>query len=263
MEYSHVKQLPIAFLLILFLAFTFPMVFGQNMDAVGVKTGDWIKYNVIRIGPDSTAWTTLIGRAVWVKVEVQNVSGTIITVRETIRLVDGSDNVQTISWNLLDDTTLWQRFIIAKSLGPGDNVGRYTLWVNETRTFKEVDLALNNTALRSYGEVAREANVLKFSELVAYFEWWNNNTLEYYWDRESGFLLERIWQTRYVESGSTPMSTLKLEIADTNMWKMETESRPFGNQSWLLALVGLVATTASGTILLTKPHRKPKTNKGA
>lgn len=40
---------------------------------------------------------------------------------------------------------------------------------------------------------------------------------------ETGFLLEKIWQTRYVELGNTPISTLRLEIADTNMWEMETE----------------------------------------
>jgi len=70
---------------------------------VGVKAGDWVKYSVTRLGPDTVAWGgPTMKRAVWVNVEVQNVSGTIITARETIHLTDGSDSISTISWDLQD-----------------------------------------------------------------------------------------------------------------------------------------------------------------
>ena len=235
------------------MVFTFPMVLGQNTaeaDLVGVKAGDWVKYNVIRIGPESVAWTPPpMKRAVWVRVEVQNVSGTTVTARETIHLTDGSDSVSTISWDLQKTQSAGVgEYVIATNLDLGDKVGDYTVWVNATGIFKDVDLTLNDTVSRTYGGVTKEVNVLKFSELVGYFEWWNNNTLEYYWDRETGFLLERIRQTCYIELGSTPMSTLKLEIADTNMWKMETQ--PFWSQSWPWALMGLVGTTAVGVIVV-------------
>jgi len=211
--------------LLLALLMIFPTVFGQNTD--GVKAGDWVLYSVTRLGPDTVAWGgPTMKRAVWVKVEVQNISGTVITARETIHLTDGSDSITTISWDL-QGVGSWYHFIIATNLGPGDKVGDYTVWVNETGEFKDVELTLNNTVSRSYGGVTREVNVLKFSELVGYFEWWNNNTLEYYWDCETGFLLEKIWQSRYVELGNTPISTLRLEIADTNMWEMETDSFPW------------------------------------
>jgi len=258
----HRKSFSTALSLMLFLSLLFVSLsaLGQNVseaELVGVKVGDWVKYNVIRIGPDSVAWTpSPMERAVWIKVEVQNVSGTTVTALEIIHLTNGSDSVSTISWDLQNVNTLWRHFIIAANLGPGDKVGEYTMWMNETEVFKDVDLVLNDTVSRTYGGVTRDVNVLKFSELVGYFEYWNNNTLEYYWDRETGFLLERIWQTRYAELGSTPMSTLKLEIADTNMWKMEAQL--FQSQSWLWGIVGLVGTTAAGVTILVK---LPKTER--
>lgn len=258
MESSHRKWFSMALLLSLLIVF--PMVLGQDTaeaDLVGVKVGDWVLYSVTRLGPDTVAWGgPTMKRAVWVKVEVQNVSGTIITAREAIHLTDGSDSVTTISWDL-QGVGSWYHFIIATNLGPGDKVGDYTVWVNETGQFKDVDLTLNDTVSRSYGGVTREVNVLKFSELGTYFGWWRNNTLEYYWDCETGFLLEKIWQSRYVELGNTPISTLRLEIADTNMWEMET-AQPFWSQSWPWAVVGLVGTTAAGAIVTAKMSKKKK-----
>lgn len=247
-------------MLLLSLLFAIPLVLGQNVsgtDLMGVKVGDWVKYNVMRIGPESVAWTPPpMERAVWIKVEVQDLSGTNVTALEIIHPTDGSDSVSTITWDLQDASALWFHFIIASNLDPGDKVGDYTVWVNETGAFKDVELTLNDTISRAYGGVTREVNVLRFTELVSYFGYWNNNTLEYYWDREIGILLERIWQTRYVELGSTPMSTLKLEIADTNIWKMEAQH--FQSQSWQLAIVGLIATTVAGVTTLVK---LPKTNR--
>lgn len=231
-------------------------MFGQKTD--GVKAGDWVLYSVTRLGPDKVAWGgPTMKRAVWVKVEVQNVSETVITARETIHLTDGSDSITTSSWDL-QGVGLWVHSIIATNLGPGDKVGDFTLWVNETGEFKDVELTLNNTVSRSYGGVTREVNVLKFSQLVGFFEWWNNNTLEYYWDRETGFLLEKIWQTRYVEVGNTSMSTLRLEIADTNMWEMETEEFSSWQRLAVAIPVGAIIVAAVTIKLRNKKNGEKK-----
>ena len=248
--------------LLLSLLMVFPLAFGQNtIDMVGVNVGDWVKYSVTRLGPDKVAWGgPTMKRAVWVKVEVQNISGTVITARETIHLTDGSDSITTDSWDL-QGVGSWYPFIIATNLGPGDKVGDYAVWVNETGEFKDVELTLNNTVLRSYGGVTKEVNVLKFSELVGFFEWWNNNTLEYYWDRETGFLLEKIWQTRYVEVGNTSISTLRLEIADTNMWEMETESSSWQRLAVAIPVGAIVV--AAVTIKLRNKKKGEKKNENA
>lgn len=210
MESLHRKWFSMALLLSLLIVF--PMVLGQDTaeaDLVGVKVGDWVKYNVISMGP-STIWGDLYDEAVWIKVEVQNVSATNVTVRETRHLQDGRDRVKTISWDL-QGVGSWYHFIIATNLGPGDKVGDYTVWVNETGQFKDVDLTLNDTVSRSYGGVTREVNVLKFSELGTYFGWWRNNTLEYYWDCETGFLLEKIDLTFVVSCQNVQGFTFVIE----------------------------------------------------
>lgn len=218
---------------------------------VGVRAGDWVKYGVTRLGPDSIAWRPPpMGRAVWVKVEVQNVSGTIITACETIHLTDGSDRISTISWDLQERKRLSLRYILPANLSTGDLVGNRDIWITY-ENWKNVNLTLNATLSRSYGGVTREVNQLKWSYLLPYFEYVNNNTEEYYWDRETGFLLEKTFQVRYVELGNTPMSTLQLKIADTNMWQMETK-RSF---PWTL-VVGIPVGGMIVAVLIVKLRNK-------
>jgi hypothetical protein len=193
-------------------------------------------------------------KAVWVKVEVQNISGTVITARETIHLTDGSDSITTISWDLQERERLSLRYILPANLSVGDDVGNRDVWITYGN-WKNVNLTLNATLSRSYGGVTREVNQLKWSYLLPYFEYVNTNTEEYYWDKETGFLLERTSQVRYVELGSTPMSTLQLKIADTNMWKMET-GHSFPWQPLVVVIPVCVIIVAAVTIKLWNNRKK-------
>lgn len=225
--------------------------------AVGVMAGDWVKYSVTKLGPDSIAWRPPpMKKAVWVKVEVQNVSGTIMTARETIHLTDGSDSITTISWDLQEREQLSLRYILPANLSVGDDVGNRDVWITYGN-WKNVNLTLNATLSRSYGGVTREVNQLKWSYLLPYLEYVNNNTEECYWDRETGFLLERTSQVRYVELGSTPMSTLQLKIADTNMWEMETgQSFPWQSLAVAIPSGAIIVVVVAVTIKLRNNRKK-------
>ncbi|MDH5783911.1 MAG: hypothetical protein OEZ35_09695, partial [Candidatus Bathyarchaeota archaeon] len=125
--------------------------------------------------------------------------------------------------------------------------------------YKEVALTINATVSRSYGGLTREVNMLKYSFLMPFFEYMNNYSAEYYWDRESGFMLEKTWQTYYLELGNaTPMSTLQLKISDTNMWKMEIGHESTWNQLWPWAAVGLVLAVVAGTTIFMKLPRNSR-----
>jgi len=263
MESSHRKWFSMALLLSLLIVF--PMVLGRNTakaDSVGVKVGDWVKYNVISFGiPEQ--WEVLYDEAVWIKVEVQNVSATNVTVRETRHLQDGRDRVRTISWDLQgQDTAPIQfdpPFIISANSGSGDVVEQCDIWIT-SGNWVNVELTLNDTVPRSYGGVTREVSVLEFSQCLPYFPYIANFTHKCYWDKETGFLLERIDQRTFLgyEETST-LDKVKLEIADTNMWEMETQ--PFWSQSRMWAVVGLIATTATGATVIVKISNKEKQKK--
>lgn len=210
----------------------FPIVLAQ--DTVGVKAGDWVKYKVTRLG-SSVAWD--YSDAVWVKVEVLKVSGTTVTIRETIHDADGSECVRNFSSNLLSSPAYYF-YIIAANLGSGDKVDTFPMW-NETN----VDITLNDTDYRSYGGVTREVNRLKYSYVKSFFSDMANFTIEEYWDRSTGFLLEKTYQFYLIDRKLNLWSMYTLEIADTNMWEMEKPAQQ--SFLWLAAIpIGAVIAVA-------------------
>lgn len=231
-------------------------------NSVGIGVGDWVKYSVNRLGPDPTAWTPPpMKKAVSVKVEVQNVSNTVVTIRETIYLTDGTQTSREISEDLQKTMSSgFSHYILPANLNAGDKIGERVVFVaTDDSDYKEVELAINATVSRSYGGLTREVNMLKYSFLMPFFEYMNNYSAEYYWDRESGFMLEKTWQTYYLELGNaTPMSTLQLKISDTNMWKMEIGHESTWNQLWPWAAVGLVLAVVTGTTIFMKLPRNSR-----
>lgn len=246
------------FLLMMFISF---LVCGQivaKADSIGVKTGDWIKYSVVYVGT-STLWIDLYEKAVWIRVEVENVSASTVSIRETRHLQEDDDIVRTLSWNLQGPDAHPIHFIppiiVLANLGPGDVVERCDLWITYG-DWVNVELTLNDTSLEDYGGVTREVNVLEFSQTLPYFEYTVNLTHRCVWDKETGFLLERVGQITLLDYEGSSASKATLRVADTNLWKMETGAQ---SQLWMWALVGLVSCTIAGGIVLKKISR-PKEN---
>jgi hypothetical protein len=104
-----------------------------------------------------------------------------------------------------------------------------------------VDLTLTDAEFRSYGGLTRELNVMKFHWVSPWFTEVANFTWEKYWDKQTGFMLEEKatgYLLGYPELGyneTNPESTYIMEIADTNMWEMETEE-PFPWQPLAVAI---------------------------
>lgn len=192
---------------------------------VGVKAGDWVKYRVTKLGPETLAW--VYQHAVWFKVEVLNVSGTTVKFRETIHWDDRDESVFICS---LDVQCVTDRcgYFIGADLEPGGKIGEYPIL---TSIYKSVyvyaDLRLNNTEFRTYGGVTREVNPVKISYVSPYYVFTVRYTWERYWDRHTGFLLEKkvtcyILNCPEIFNETNPASTYIMEVADTNMWKMKT-----------------------------------------
>jgi len=242
----------------LLLALTvFPIVLAQ--DTVGVKAGDWVKYSITRLGSDF-AW---VENAVWIKVEVLNVADTTVTIRETIHYDDGSELVRNFSSNL----PTHHRYIIATNLGPGDKMWETRVWFENWTGYVIVDVTLNDTDYRSYGGVTREANQLTYSSRLlkdAFAPYFINGTLEDYWDKRTGFLLEwkiQEWSIPIPEEGATGKgcsSTYKMQIADTNMWEME---KPPQHLPWWLVAVPVGVVIVAAVAVKVRNNRKNEDDK--
>jgi len=223
-------------------------------DLVGVKVGDWVKYRFSITGPAfSGDWEESID---CIRIEVQNVSGTLVTVRESTHYKKGDETINTRNADLRTHSIGPYSYIIATNHSKGDRI------LIEGYEFEDVfhKFFINGTVTKEYLGASREAYYSIASFTMPFFWDHINGTQEYYWDRETGFLLEHRYEAVFVGYENTTFSRWLMEIADTNLW--ETKIIPQPQSVWrqlgLFAFTGAVAGTVT---VITFIKRRPKTNK--
>ncbi len=161
-------------------------VSGTSIE-VGVKTGDWVKYEVLGELPQIADYE-------WVLLEVQDVSGTEITVLATVHHIDGGEETNTLTWDVETGIEPW---IIPANLNTGDSF---------SLGYKAVNV--NDTLTLTYAGANRAVNLL---HLVEYDE---NTEMTAYWDQTTGFLLELF----LVNSSPGESWSGGYKVLETNLW---------------------------------------------
>ena len=169
----------------LFFLVTAEVVLGEF--SVGVKTGDWIEYNVSVTGSPAEKHDVT-----WARMEVYAVQGSQIDLNITVKFSDGTLEPQTATLNL-DPGQLGDDFIIPANLNVGDvffdkNVGNITISGVEEKT---------------YAGVIRSVMTAATSETT------------YYWDQATGILVEAI--SHY------PEYTMHSIMDKTNLWQSQVQ----------------------------------------
>ena len=237
----------------------------QTTNMVGVEVGDWVKYDVSCEGQGHLWNMPLLYYfpmdVEWAKAEVLSISGSNVTVRETVHRFDGEERNSTYTISPVETMLLSDRYVIPANVSVG-----YKFPIANRKTYDPInnswktvyELSINMTASRSYAGVTREVNILESSWMYPYFEYIDNVTEVYVWDRATGFLLEKKWQSTFLGFGNASLSTVSVRIIDTNRWKME-ETQP--NQWLLWAGVGIVlsAVVVVTTALRNYKNRSKKT----
>lgn len=161
-------------------------VYGANVD-VGVNVGDWVKYEVIGTVPQIEDYE-------WVKLEVQDVSGTEITMIATVRYRDGGEEINALSWDVDTGREPW---VIPANLNEGDSFpfGYDTVFVNETLSM-------------TYAGASRTVILL---HLIKYDEY---TEMTAHWDQATGFLLE----LSLIKSSPDESWTGGYKAIETNLW---------------------------------------------
>jgi len=228
----------------------------------GVKAGDWIKYTV-KCSGDPYLWNMPLTYdspidVKWIRVEVLSLSDSNVTVRETIHCFDGAEHNRTIIISPAKPMYPSVRYIIPANVNIGYKLPvSLTLPDIATNEFKKVnELSINETGIRSYGGVARQVNVLKWSWLYIDFGNVRNLTETYVWDRATGFLLEKKWQS-YFLGYENLTSSVSVRIVDTNLWHMEKGTQSIWNQICLWAIASCIAAfVAIATVLVRKEGQR-------
>lgn len=218
------KMLALFLMSILALSFSIQSVVAQRR--LGVKVGDWVRYEYVTI--------VVAGEHPWVKFEVQNVEATEVTVLWTTGGPSGASIPPgmptfglTVSWDVDKGGSAFSYFIIHSNAKVGDSVtimGLLPLQI-QGETTKTYAGASRRVAYASYSSYGLECSC--------------------YWDKETGVLLE----------GSLTMGGFEftLKAVETNLWQTGIGGIPL----WIIgvAVVAIVVVTMVIIVLLRKRSR--------
>jgi len=158
---------------------------------VGVKAGDWIKCTYTISGwPSGTPYPE------WLKVEFLSVEGTNATIRVTMRMSDGTEQSDTMTVDVAAGGGTFQGlsgFVIPANCTTGDSIymtgyGNVTIAGETTGTYAGATRTVVYTSFSQYG-----------------------TQLTYYWDKETGVMVE----ASVVSGGVTATG----KATETNMWQ--------------------------------------------
>lgn len=171
--------------------------------SVGVKAGDWVKYQVTTSGIGSDEFLGF-SQADWVKGEILSVSGTSVTAQMTARYTNGSEQVQTLVGDVATGSGNLTFMLVPAGLEKGDSVPVAMFGPVQT------GLVFNDTVSRTYAGASRSVNVfsMSISEDFATVE------VQAYWDQVTGVLMELFMYA------STVGNTVEVGVkaTETNMW---------------------------------------------
>ena len=175
---------------------------------VGVKPGDWMKYNVTLswtgTEPDTNDFGEL-GEAEYMKGEILSVDGTSITAKMSMHMKNGSDVEQTLVGNIATGTGNLTIFIIPSGMEKGDSfLGM--MFGSDTTT-----LSITDTVSKTYCGTSRTVNVYSLSAPPM-----NGLSASFAanWDQTTGVLVELSMQM----SMTGQSMDMKVLATETNMW---------------------------------------------
>lgn len=194
------------------LALFLPMVLMNIISAVEftveVKAGDWVKYEV------STSWTgtgaepwwtksTELWEIDWIKMEIQSVSGTVVSIKPTIHYNIGIDwsniwsyNLQSYAGELIP--------IVSANLKRGDPISNMGSPSNRP--------IISDTITRVYAGASRNVNVLDLSGTTQI----TTQETYLYFDQATGVMLEM--SAKESPNDASGIWQTSIKATETNIW---------------------------------------------
>lgn len=221
-----------------------PMSFGAV--TVGVKAGDWIKYQISASGDTSEGFGD-INQTDWMKGEVSSVSGTSVTMQMIAHYKNGSTApIQTLVGDVAAGSGDLSFILIPADLKEGDTL--------QLAMFGSSNMVINDTVSRTYAGASRSANHFGVSASGGGFTVAANA----YWDQATGILLELSM------SMITPEQNMQVNIKaiETNMWSsglfggdiLETLSNPI----FIISIAAvIIVAIAAGILIARRPKATP------
>ena len=209
-------------------------------QSIGVKEGDWAKYNVeVEISEELEEFIDdddfeVIGWE-WNMLEVKSISDETATLEGTIHYINGTEETE-----MFEDARE-EGFLIEANQGAGYDEFEVPL----SGIFG--GLYINGTVQRVYANVTREVNYVD----VSVTEDLTTTTMKLYWDKQTGFLCEMSILMSFEDIEETYDITILLKMTETNMWKVE----PIWTQSWFLLIIVVIIVGIVGVFFVIRNQK--------
>ncbi len=199
---------------------------GAEAGNAGIKAGDWIKLTY-----NTTGWPAGQPYPEWLKLEFLSLNGTIVDVRATVHISNGSEQSDSGPVDVASGSQVpgLAGILISANRTAGDSV--YVVGYG--------NVAIEGEATRTYGGTDRTVVYAGFSQ--------NETQVTYYWDRLTGVIVEI--------SSSSPGISGTVKATETNMWGAGTVPPSVGMPWWLWVVVGVAAVAAGLAIFFTRRRR--------
>ena len=201
------------------------VVFEAQGVQVGVKTGDWIKYDYTTTGV-SYASGSLFPQ--WFKVEFLSVVRTNATVRVTRHMSDGTEQNETVPMDVVAGGQAFglSGFVIPANLTTGDIV--------YTSGYGNVTITGETTG--SYAGASRTVVHASFS--------YYGTQITYDWDKQTGIMVDT--------STTSGTVTGTDKATETNMW----QAQPFGLAVLYALIIAVVVIVVIAVFLVIRGKNK-------
>ena len=196
---------------------------GVEAADVGIKAGDWIKYELEVSGWPGEPYPE------WLNLEFLSVEGTGAAVGVTMHMSDGTEQSATMPVDVMAGSGVafgFSGFVIPANLTTGDSV-YMTGYGN---------VALEGEIRRTYAGASRKVVYASFSQYITQFT--------YYWDKLTGVMVE--------ESITFSGITATAKAIETNMWKAAPRI-----EWWLWVVVAAAIVALALVVYRLKKRRKP------
>jgi len=233
-QVSYLKAAAVLFLVLVLLSgYSAVVAAPTEASIVGARKGDWAMYMG---APPSEEYE-------WIRISVMKVNGSTVDLEQRYDLrarfrlqstIYYPDHPHYVSINIEDGTSNFYFFLIPRNLTVGDAV---PVWQDH------VPLRVEGVEKREYAGTERTVVYASFSDMaVSYAEF--KTAGRYYWDRETGLLVERIATLMH-----TDVTTQVL--TGTSLWSPDLRHWIGDNYPVVIMLVLVVgAMSVSGVVLL-------------
>jgi parallel beta-helix repeat protein len=196
---------------------------------VGVKAGDWIKYDYT-----VTGWPAGTPYPKWLKVEFLGVEGTNATIRVTMHMSDGTEQNATVPVDIVAGGQAFglSGFVVSANLTTGDIIFMSGYG----------NVTIEGETTSSYAGASRTVVYASFSQY--------GTQLTYYWDKRTGVMVEA--------SVTSGIMTGTGKATETNIWQAAPFGLPIEPIYLILAVLVIIIAVGAAAFIVRRKKKAPE-----